>query len=97
MKVSLFSILAIALIGSAVSGCTTADGRFRPIDPLGRAIFNMFDGGSGGDDNRYGQNYNQGGPDYNNRRAGSQVWIDGAYGRDSYGRTVWIPGHWYRG
>jgi hypothetical protein len=95
MKTSLIKFLAVAVIGLAVSGCTNAEGRFRPIDPLGRAIFNLLDGGSGGGDRRYVEDYGPRDPSYN-RRGGNQVWIEGAYARDSYGRQVWVPGHWAR-
>lgn len=93
MKPLRFVFPLLACAGLGFSGCTNAEGRFRPPDPLGRLIFDALDpgprrtsdaayvGGPG-----YQDNYRQPGPDY--------IWVEGAYGRDASGRRVWVPAHW---
>ena len=78
-------------------GCVNEDGHFRPPDPLGRAIFDLFDppgrnrapyNGSRDADYVYGPP-NQ--PPPNNAR--NPEWVEGAWGW-SNGNRVWVPGHW---
>ncbi len=79
------ALLFAAVVTLALAGCVNSEGRFRPPDPIGRAIFDALDPGP-----RYYSDaayVNQ--PGYNER-----VWVEGAYGRDSRGRRVWIPGHY---
>ncbi len=99
-KVLLVTVSALGLM--ALTGCTNSEGRFRPIDPLGRAIFDALDPGPrrpnyGYNDQQYiDQQY---GPDLTNRnqRPGRDyVWLDGRYESDHTGRSVWVPGHWTR-
>ncbi len=98
MRTNFLLLVGIAASGLVLSGCVNEQGRFRPIDPLGRAIFNALDPEPRSYDNQYnGPGY----PQYSNNRYRPQreqgnVWVEGAYGRDSYGRRVWIPAHWAR-
>lgn len=86
MSIRIPALLSLALVFSALSGCTNAEGRFRPIDPLGRMLFDAIDRGPS--QPSHSDRSRSPGPDY--------VWIDGFYGHDGQGRTVWIPGHWAR-
>jgi hypothetical protein len=88
-------LLLFVLPGTAFfSSCTNAEGRFRPPDPLGRAIFDALDPGprqpstTGISDEEFLRRSQSPGPDY--------VWVDGAYGQDSRGQRVWVPGRWVR-
>lgn len=89
-------LAASTLVGLLLAGCTNADGRFRPIDPLGRMIFDALDPAprqynNNGNDSYYAQ------PQYQNGRQQNAVWVEGAYGRDANGRRVWIPAHYEGG
>ncbi len=91
------SLLLAAVAGTCITlaGCTNDEGRFRPPDPLGRALFDFFDRPRT-DDRRY-----TGVPDVQyqdrNRSPGpGYVWVDGTYGHDASGRRYWIPAHWTR-
>ncbi|MFZ4597250.1 MAG: hypothetical protein ACOYNN_01265 [Terrimicrobiaceae bacterium] len=87
---SLFSVLILA-------GCTSPEGRFRPPDPIGYAIFEFFDRGprnppasqySNSDAEYVGNPSPSGQPPSPN-----SIWVDGTWGT-SNGRRVWIPAHW---
>lgn len=41
----LFALPALTASAALISGCTNAEGRFRPIDPLGRMLFDAIDKG----------------------------------------------------
>lgn len=92
-----YSLLFISVLSLLTAGCVNSDGRFRPIDPLGRAIFDALDGGPQNNDRRYVENTNPSYSRYDRRHTPQQVWIEGAYARDSRGGRVWVPGHWARG
>lgn len=87
MKVHSLSLIGLALVTIALTSCVTENGRLRPIDPIGKAIFNALDPGSNRHERQDNNNYR-----YQNRR--DNVWMEGAYGRDSHGRRVWVPAHW---
>ncbi|MFY8216285.1 MAG: hypothetical protein ACOVMP_06755, partial [Chthoniobacterales bacterium] len=81
-----FIVAASAL--AITSGCVNSEGRLRPPDPLGRMLFDALDPGprNARADERYVQEYQ---PEDEN-----DVWIDGAWERDSNGERVWVPGYW---
>ncbi len=83
-KVILFSFALLTLV---LAGCVNSEGRIRPPDPIGRAIFDALDPGPRQQYYSDAAYANQGG--YN-----ENVWVDGAWGRDSRGQRVWIPGHY---
>jgi len=95
MKRRLPATLALLLCAAAVPSCTNAEGRFRPPDPLGRLIFDALDPGPRHSDADY---VNEPSPQYTATPQGSystnEVWVEGAYARDAYGRRVWVPAHW---
>ncbi len=81
------ALLSTAVVTLALAGCVNSEGRIRPPDPIGRAIFDALDPGPRpqyATDARY---VNQSG--YN-----ENVWVEGAWGRDANGQRVWIPGHY---
>jgi|GEM_PF-858303 len=94
------------LVLAAVCGvsCTNADGRFRPPDPIGYAIFEALDRRIY---NTPSRRYSERPAyrdteylDYPNEAAArrnppsrNSIWVDGTYGV-SNGRRVWIPAHW---
>lgn len=87
-------LIPASLLLLGFSGCVNSEGRFRPPDPLGRAIFDALDRGPYPQDRRY-----VGQPEYTDSRyrpGSDYVWVEGAYARDSNGRNVWVPGHWAR-
>jgi len=98
MKKPILLLAGLAVVSLGFPACTNSEGRFRPPDPLGRAIFDALDRGPryaeadseyiGVDDRQYTQRDQRPGPDY--------AWVEGTYGRDARGRQVWIPGHWAR-
>ena len=96
---SLIGALMVAAISSLLlGGCRNADGRFRPPDPIGYAIFEALDrgpreaGAPGNPDSDYiGDPSNlavRGHPP-----SPDSIWVDGTWGT-SNGRRVWIPAHW---
>jgi len=95
MKLRLPAILLLALCGVSLTACTNAEGRFRPPDPFGRMIFDALDRGPRYSDADY---VNEPSPQYTATPQGSyttnEVWVEGAYARDAYGRRVWVPAHW---
>ena len=96
MKTSPIILSTLALAALTFTGCTNSEGRFRPPDPLGRALFDALDRGPrttqpsyvGVSDEEFLNRERSPGPGY--------VWVDGAYGRDARGQTVWVPGRWTR-
>jgi len=98
MKTNILLLVGLTIVGSVLSGCVNEQGRLRPIDPLGRAIFNALDPAPRNYNNQYNRpSYPQyGNNGYPQQRGQGNVWVEGAYGRDSYGRRVWIPAHWVR-
>jgi len=81
------AFLSAALLMFPLAGCVNSEGRFRPPDPIGRAIFDALDPGPRyqyASDARY---VDQSGYSEN-------VWVEGAWGRDARGQRVWIPGHY---
>ena len=92
MKLFVLRVVGVVLIVSTFVGCVNAEGRFRPIDPLGRALFDALDRGPRQNDAQYvdGPSGPQGYQQYGTQ----DVWVEGAYGRDASGRRVWVPGHW---
>jgi hypothetical protein len=82
------------------SGCTNSEGRFRPPDPIGYALFEFFDRGPhpsadrpdripdsqfvGRDDDLSARGYPP---------SRDSTWVDGTWGT-SNGRRIWIPAHW---
>lgn len=83
--------VTLGMVALSFSGCVNSEGRIRPPDPLGRALFDALDPGPRytESDARYvGQPQSQ---------ASGNVWVDGAWGRDARGQRVWIPGHWAYG
>jgi hypothetical protein len=91
------TLLLLVPLGMFV-GCTNPDGRFRPPDPIGYAIFEALDRGprhSGsprssdadyvGSDDQLSARGHPPSPD--------SVWVDGTWG-SSNGQRVWIPAHW---
>lgn len=87
---NLTAILSMtAAVGLSVfAGCVNADGRFRPPDPLGRALFDALDPAPRQTYVASDADYVRGGP--------GDVWIEAAWGRDARGQRVWIPGHYAR-
>lgn len=93
----LFAALLLLPIILSV-GCTSPDGRFRPPDPIGYAIFEALDrgprnaGGPRASDADYvgsdGQLSERGHPP-----SPESIWVDGTWG-SSNGQRVWIPAHW---
>ena len=87
-------VAAALVLISSVASCRNAEGRLRPPDPLGRAIFDALDRGprepvyTGVSDEEFLQRSQSPGPGY--------VWVDGAYGVDEQGRRVCVPGRWIR-
>jgi len=82
------------------SGCKNPEGRFRPPDPIGYALFELFDRGPHtparrsdaipdsqfvGSDSNLSARGHPPSPD--------SIWVDGTWGT-SNGRRVWIPSHW---
>lgn len=98
MKPSVPSALLLVFSLGISVGCTNPDGRFRPPDPIGYAIFEALDrgprnaGGPGSSDADYigtdGQLAARGHPP-----SPDSIWVDGTWGT-SNGRRVWIPAHW---
>lgn len=93
MKTNFFLLSSLALISLGLQACTNAEGRFRPIDPIGRAIFNAIDRPS--QDYYYEENPYQY-TDYNRPPGRDYVWVEGEYVRDAHGRRVYVPAHWAR-
>lgn len=92
MKIKLTLLVAFGLCGAVFSGCTNSEGRIRPPDPLGRALFDALDPGPRNADRQYVQDpYSV---DYNQRPGPDYVWVDGGYATDANGRSVWVPAHW---
>lgn len=84
-----FLVLAACAI-TLTPGCVNSEGRLRPPDPLGRALFDALDPGPrNARSDAYYVQQNQ--PQYTD-----DVWVDGAWGRDARGQRIWIPGHWAR-
>lgn len=99
MKIRSLKFVGLAVVGVALSGCVSDQGRLTPIEPIGRAIFNALNPAPTHYDNRYAGTSD---PRYVDNRYQQQqrgqdnVWVEGAYGRDTYGGQVWIPAHWAR-
>lgn len=98
-KLSLLLLFGLATAGLSV-GCTNPEGRFRPPDPIGYAIFEFFDRGPHGPpQNRSSDSdYVDGGLNTASPQRGlppsrDSIWVEGTWGV-SNGRRVWIPAHW---
>jgi len=88
----LLPVLVAALLG----GCVNADGHLRPPDPLGRAIFDLFDppNRNRGPYNNRDAEYLDGDPGQAAaRKTGTPVWVEGSETWTN-GRQIWVPGHW---
>lgn len=79
------------------SSCKNAEGRWRPPDPLGYAIFEALDRGprtpqgQAIPDSQYvddGSLAARGHPP-----SPDSIWVDGTWGMAN-GRRIWIPAHW---
>lgn len=98
MKTHTLPLAACAALITALSGCTNAEGRFRPIDPLGRAIFDALDPGPRRPNNQYNSQYNN--PP--NSRYNDQQYVDSQdYGPDltDYNQRpgrdyIWVGGRY---
>lgn len=86
-----FILLGLLLTGFA--GCKNPEGRFRPPDPLGYAIFEMLDRGPHRPPPQSADAIYAGEETGPNRPSPNSVWVDGTWGT-SNGRRVWIPAHW---
>ncbi len=82
------------------SGCTNPEGRLRPPDPIGYAIFEFFDRGPHAPPpNRIPDaDYVDNGTAYGSPQRGlppsrNSIWVEGTWGV-SNGRRVWVPAHW---
>ncbi|MEI6280025.1 MAG: hypothetical protein WCQ16_11695 [Verrucomicrobiae bacterium] len=82
------------------SGCTNSEGRFRPPDPIGYALFELFDRGphtpagrtnTDSDAQFVGTDNSPATRGYPPSR--DSIWVDGTWGT-SNGRRVWVPAHW---
>ena len=84
--------VAVALLG----GCVNAEGHFRPPDPLGWAIFDLFDPPNRNRRpaiNRDAEFLNSNPDQRDQHGAPNPVWVEG-YQNTSNGRQIWVPGHW---
>lgn len=98
MKKTILVLAGLAVVSLGFTACTNSEGRFRPPDPLGRAIFDALDPGPrhsqsdaeyiGVEERQYTHRDQRPGSDY--------AWVEGTYAQDSRGRQVWVPGHWAR-
>ncbi len=96
MKKLAFFLLGISVPGF-VGGCKNAEGRFRPPDPIGYAIFEMLDRGPR-QDRSSDSDFIEAGPSSPTPERGippesDSIWVEGTWGV-SNGRRVWIPAHW---
>jgi len=95
-RLPLTALVGLLAAGS-FTGCKSPDGRFRPPDPIGYAIFEFFDRGNRAPS---GSQYSNSDASYVNDEGPSgrppspnSIWVDGTWGM-SNGRRVWIPAHW---
>ncbi len=88
------------LLCSSLIGCRNAEGRLRPPDPIGYALFEWLDRGphpaTAGRSND--SDFLEAGPSSATPQRGlppspQSVWVDGTWGT-SNGQRVWIPAHW---
>ena len=93
VKIRLVCLCSAA--AALLAACKNSEGRFRPPDPLGYAIFEALDRGPhnprGRDAEYIGQNEDLSARGY--PPSPSSVWVDGTWGT-SNGQRVWIPAHW---
>lgn len=99
MRKFIVILFGVALSGF-VCGCKNAEGRFRPPDPIGYALFEMFDRGPHAPpQNRNSDaDYVDAGPSTATPSRGlpptpQSIWVEGTWGV-SNGRRVWVPAHW---
>ena len=98
MKILVAIIFGISSIGF-LGGCRNAEGRWRPPDPIGYALFEMFDRGPHAPaPNRSSDAEFVGDPSAPNPERGippsrNSIWVEGTWGV-SNGERVWIPAHW---
>ena len=89
-----FAITAIGLLG----GCRNAEGRWRPPDPIGYALFEMIDHGPHAPPPNRSSDADYVGPSSPTPERGlppsrDSIWVEGTWGT-SNGERVWIPAHW---
>ncbi len=91
-------LLIVALASLLLPACRNAEGRFRPPDPIGYAIFEALDRGprEAGAPVRPDSDY-IGDPGNLAVRGHpptpESIWVDGTWGT-SNGQRIWIPAHW---
>ena len=87
-------------LSGLLAGCQNPEGRWRPPDPIGYALFEMLDRGP--HTPKAGRNsdadYVNDGPSSPTPERGlppsrDSIWVEGTWGV-SAGRRVWIPAHW---
>ncbi|MEI6034293.1 MAG: hypothetical protein WCS65_08465 [Verrucomicrobiae bacterium] len=100
MKQKVFLGGALASLIFLLAGCTNPEGRFRPPDPIGYAIFELLDRGPhapAGQPDAIPDSHFVGADSSLSARgyppSASSVWVDGTWGTTG-GRRVWIPAHW---
>jgi hypothetical protein len=81
------ALFSVAFLTLALAGCVNSEGRLRPPDPIGRAIFDALDPGPR-------QPYASDAAYVSQSGYNETVWVEGRWGRDANGREVWIPGHY---
>ena len=81
-----------------LGGCQNPEGRWRPPDPIGYALFEMLDRGPHNpppNRNSDAEYVGQSAPSQERGLPPSQnsIWVEGTWGV-SNGQRVWIPAHW---
>lgn len=79
-----------------MTGCRNAEGRLRPPDPIGYALFEMIDRGPHTNQRSQDRDYigpNAATPERGVPPSRDSIWVEGTWGV-SNGRRVWIPAHW---
>ena len=87
-------------ISGFLVGCQNPEGRWRPPDPIGYALFEVIDRGphTPKPDRNSDADYINGGPSSPTPERGlppsrDSIWVEGTWGT-SNGRRVWIHAHW---
>lgn len=89
-------ILCAVVAAAILCGCRNPEGRWRPPDPIGYALFEMIDRGPHApppDRSSDAEYVGVPTPERGVPPSQNSVWVDGTWGV-SNGRRIWIPAHW---